>query len=57
MSDYLVPLAWNLMSLSNMVINMAIELDLPKLDSHAESWEGRTVSPPGDPNTVIWTVL
>jgi hypothetical protein len=42
MSEYLVPLAWSLSSLYNMVINLAIELDLPKLESHADSWEGTT---------------
>jgi hypothetical protein len=37
-----------------MLVHLGIELDLPKLTDHGESWEGRTVSPPGDPNTVIY---
>ena len=49
-----MPLSWSLACLNNMVIHLAIELDLPKLEGHAESWEGMTVSPPGDPNTVIY---
>ena len=42
MSEYLVPLAWSFACLNNMLINLAIELDLPKLESHADSWEGTT---------------
>ena len=55
MSDYITPLNWNLGSLSLMLVHLGIELDLPKLTSgNGENWEGRTVSPPGDPNTVIY---
>ena len=54
MSDYITPLSWNLNGLNQMLINLAIELDLPKLVSHNESWEGMVVSPPGDSNTVIF---
>ena len=53
MSDYITPLSC-LGGLSNMLIHLAIELDLPKLIFHNESWEGMVVSPPGDPNTVIF---
>jgi hypothetical protein len=38
----------------HLVIHLANELDLPKLHFHNESWEGRTVSPLSDPNTVIY---
>ena len=57
MSDYIMPLGWNLAGLDRMVLYLAIELDLPQLLYHTESWEGMVVSPPGEPNTVIWTVL
>jgi hypothetical protein len=55
MSDYITPLNWNLGCVNMMLIHLGIELDLPKLMSHNESWEqGMVVSPPGDPNTVIF---
>ena len=38
----------------HLVIHLANELVLPKLHLHNESWEGRTVSPLRDPNTVIY---
>jgi hypothetical protein len=41
----------------HLVIHLANELDLPKLHFHNESWEGRTVSPLSDPNTVILRLL
>jgi hypothetical protein len=54
MSDYIMPLVMTTASLEKMLLHLAIELDLPKLTSHADSWEGMTASPPGDPNTVLW---